>query len=187
MSEKIKFTHEDKQGASPEAIKLASERIKRIHEQAARDTEAKGPEEIEKILKSVERSSKTSQELKNVHDEQEKPKTAHHGRVGAQLKDQSLKQGLKSIQRHLPAYQRPFSKFIHNPVVESTSDFVGATGARPSGIFVGGLFSLIFSVFIMIVCRYYGYEYNYLIGVAGLAGGFVLGIFLEFLLKSVKR
>ena len=39
---------------------------------------------------------------------------------------------MASVQRHLPTMSRAFSKVIHNPAVEKTSEVAGATVLRPS-------------------------------------------------------
>ena len=49
------------------------------------------------------------------------------------------------------------------------------------GLLWGGSFSLIASLAVLWVARFYGYEYNFLIG----AGAFIIGFFLGLLIESL--
>ena len=63
-----------------------------------------------------------------------------------ELGRQTFDRTLTSVRRQLSAPEKQLSKFIHKPVIEKTSDFVGKTIARPSGILLGGIFSFIGSL-----------------------------------------
>ena len=149
----------------------------------------KHQEDIKNIREKIGETSKTSDEAsKHQAKEDDQPKASYkHVQAGSQLQSQALKQNLKKIQTHLPAYQRQFSKFIHKPIVEKVSEGVGATAARPSGLLFAGIFSFIASLVVLTICRYYGYEYNYLVGLVSLGGGFVVGLILEAGLKLIKK
>jgi hypothetical protein len=146
-------------------------------------------EDIKNIRENVGEFSKTSEEISKHHNKKdEAPKHSFkHVQVGSQLHAQSLNQNLKKMQKHLPPYQRQFSKFIHRPVVEKVSEGVGATVARPSGLLFAGIFSFIASLVVLSICRYFGYEYNFFIGLASLVGGFFVGLLLEAISKLIKK
>lgn len=146
-------------------------------------------EDIKNIRENVGEFSKTSAEISKHHNKKdEAPKNNYkHVQTGSQLHSQALSQNLKKVQKHLPVYQQQFSKFIHKPVVEKVSEGVGATVARPSGLLFAGIFSFTASLAVLTICRYFGYEYNFLIGLASLAGGFIVGLFLEAISKMIKK
>lgn len=188
MSEKINFTNHEK-GEQAESHVDKPEKIRpKVEHAETKNTHHEHQENLTKIKEKIEKASKSSEELTKTHhqaeDEDHKTTNLH---IGAQLSKQGLKQSLKQIQHNLPTYQRPFSKFIHNNAVEKISDAAGSTVARPSGILVGGVFSFISSVGVLTICRYYGYEYNYWIGLVSFVGGFAVGLLLELLARLVKR
>jgi hypothetical protein len=94
---------------------------------------------------------------------------------------------MKRVQKQLPPTQRTLSKIIHNPAVDAVSTVAGETVARPSGLLSGALFSIIANLLIIGICRYYGYEYNYLIGLLGFVGGFVVGLFVELVYRATTK
>ncbi|HYF97062.1 MAG TPA: hypothetical protein VD947_03420, partial [Patescibacteria group bacterium] len=61
------------------------------------------------------------------------------------------------------------------------------TIARPSGLLIGGLSAFVISLVVLAFCRYYGYEYNYLIGILSFPVGFFMGILGEGVIKTLKR
>lgn len=94
---------------------------------------------------------------------------------------------LDKIQRNLGPYQKFFSRFIHSRFIEQISDVLEKTLARPSGLLVGGLVFLLTNVIILIICKYYGYEYNYFIGLISFPFGFVFGLVIELFSKLFNR
>lgn len=88
---------------------------------------------------------------------------AHHGHArrapahpGRKEKEQTYKHTLSSIQRELPTrFARSFSKVIHQPIIEKTSEVTGKTIFRPSlmlGVSVGALLGG--SLFYLLAKRY---------------------------------
>lgn len=186
MSERIKSNSEhlpdneteknEKQAPSPQ--KTEAKNHKHEHQ-----------EQINKIRQTIEKSSKSSEDISKANKDNE-PKQKHRPTnvaIGDQLQAQALKKQLRTIQEKLPPAQKQFSRFIHNPTIEKISDGASATIARPSGLLFAGVFSFITSIIVMSISRYYGYEYNYLVGLVSLAGGFVAGLILEALFKLFKK
>ena len=138
--------------------------------------------DIEKLTKRVKEHARSSSDILPNHTDHNPAFTTRHHRSS-----NTASSTLKQAQNTLSSPERQFSKIIHNSKVETISDAVGGTIARPSGLLWGGIFSLIGSVGVLLVCRYYGYEYNYLIGIASFAGGYFIGFLLEGLAKAMQR
>lgn len=153
-----------------------------------KEKDEKPLESIESIKEKVERHSKEAEELRREklpEKDQEEPVAPEP--IGADLRQSGKKQTLRAIRRSLPAYSRPFSKVIHQPVVEAISEVSGKTVARPSALFSGALFSVISSLAILFISRYYGYEYNFLVGIVSFAGGFAAGLLIEMLARLFHK
>lgn len=174
---------------------LDSRQIEKIREQAenkiekeaaAAEARAEKENSLEVINERLEKARANKEPVTVDHQSEtrasESPVTASQTFTA-----NSVKQTTRRMQKKLSKPQKAFSKVIHQPVVEALSDVGEKTIARPSGLLVGGLFSVLSSLVILYICRHYGYEYNFLVGLLGLAGGFVLGVLLEGIFKVFKH
>src|SRR5690606_6283914 len=87
---------------------------------------------------------------------------------------------------HMTPAGRSFSKVIHNPVVESTSNVVGATIARPNAILAGSFMAFIVVLGVFLVARYYGYPLSGSESIVAFAGGWMLGIVFDYLRTMIS-
>ena len=83
------------------------------------------------------------------------------------------------MQSQLNAPSRAFSKVIHNPVVEKTSDVVGNTVARPNLVIAGAL-GAIASVVVYIIAKTYGYELSGFETIGLFILGWAIGAIIEY-------
>ena len=186
MSAEFEPKYEKGQELSPDSKsmeKLSERNLERM-EKAAAEAEAKR-DSIEAIQERIEKAAQSLEKLKAEKAEIAGSETIP--RANTKLKSHAYEQTLRRTQKKLPRRDRAFSKVIHQPAVEAISEAAGATVARPSGLLMGGIFSVISSLGVLYICRHYGYEYNFTIGLASFAGGFALGIILEGILKLFKR
>lgn len=183
MSEKINLPHETIDvPAAPEqtgAAKTSEKKIKR--------TSHEHQPGLENISRKAEASAKASEELRQITDTEKPEKPSGKFAPGKQLRQNTLDHSLRKVRRDLKPYQRPLSKFIHNDVVEAVSEFSEKTIARPSGLLAGGITSFLVSIAVLWMCRYFGYEYNYYVGIVSFAAGFIIGIVGEFITKPLRR
>ncbi len=176
---------------SPEqSVEVAKEAAERSREAAEiREREAAKAEterdSIEAIRDRLEKATQDKELPKSDLQESASSESANYASTG--LKSHALNTTIKRTQRQLSGAERTFSKVIHQPAVDAVSSAAEATVARPYSLLVGGLFSAIASLVVLYICRHYGYEYNFLIGLASFAGGFVLGLVLEGLYRLFKK
>lgn len=143
-------------------------------------------ETIEELLKQIEREAHSSKEVLG-RQEHDKQREGHAHLAGDHLKSHASRQTLKTVQRQLNRPERTFSKIVHNPAVENVSEVAGKTVARPYGLLWGGIFSVLGSLLVVIVTRFYGYEYNFVIGLSCFAGGFLFGLLFEVVFRKKLR
>lgn len=185
MSERI--THRFETDPSHEYKTQEHEkRLEKHHETAANKARHEHQDQIDKILKTIEREAKQSKDIK-VEKNFEVDNTSTASRANSDISQRALKQNLLKIQKDLPAQDKVFSKFVHRPAVEAISEAASKTVARPSGLLFGGAAALAANIIVLVICRYYGYEYNYLVGVLSFGVGFALGLFVEFIYKALLR
>lgn len=168
----------------PKVFEDQQEKIGELREKAAEEAEA-GRDSIEALKDRIEQEAQSREKMAAATTEAAASESPIP--IGGGLEDHAYAQNLRRAQKQMSAPQRQLSKFIHKRGVETASNIGGATVARPSGLLVGGLFSVLSSLAILYICRHYGYEYNFLVGLASFAGGFVLGILVEGFYKLAKR
>ncbi len=163
--------------------KLSKENFERMRKDAEKAESKK--DSIEAIHERIEQATKNQEAPPVATSEKNASETPL--RASTQLKGNAYRQTVRSTQRKLKPSQRAFSKVVHQPIVESISDAAEGTIARPSGLLFAGLLSVVSSLAVLYICRHYGYEYNFMIGLACLALGFVVGLLLEGAWRLLKR
>jgi hypothetical protein len=190
MSEHINETRHEQAGEFDPSLKEHSrhqEKLKDNLEQEATHTRHEHAENIGDIRSRIEAASKAKHEHDTDKQKNEKHEAVHPVLVNRELKDMAYRRTLKRAQRHLPAPVRAFSKIVHNPIVDATSEVAGKTVARPSGVLLGGLFAFLGSSVFLWATRHYGYEYNYLMFALFFVGGYFIGLCVELGIRIASR
>jgi len=167
-------------------LEISSEKLQSLEkglEKEAKEAEAKhtvekqkAKQEMEKVIDDVEKGPKSTVAVKNRI-------SAHKG-----IKKQEYRSTMRRVESRLPAYQRAFSKIIHNKAVDSAANVVGKTVARPSGLLGGALASFVGLLVIYLNARRVGFEYP--VGTTFLffvSIGWLVGILVEYIYGAVKR
>lgn len=103
-----------------------------------------------------------------------------HGVVSKKEQKTSYNHHMKKLQEELPPVQRGFSKLIHNPVVEKTSEAVGSTIARPNAILAGAIVAFFAVLVVYLTAKHYGYVLSGFETIGAFIVGWVLGILYDF-------
>ncbi len=108
------------------------------------------------------------------------PAKRRHGVVSKKERNASYKHHMKQLQSELSPTQRAFSKVIHNPVIEKTSEVVGSTIARPNAILAGALVAFVLVLGVYLVSKFYGYTLSGFETIGAFIVGWILGILYDF-------
>lgn len=108
------------------------------------------------------------------------PAKRRHGVVSKKERNASYKHHMKQLQSELSPAQRTFSKFIHNPVVEKTSEAVGSTVARPNAILAGAVVAFFLVLAVYLVSKFYGYTLSGFETIGAFIVGWILGMLYDF-------
>lgn len=169
-------THELTAHASPEKLEAANESLRRQGEQAREVAE-----------QTAESSATEKGRLEELEKSGKAPEPVHPGLISRDLKHITLQRELQAIRRKLPAPERVLSRVIHQPVVRVVSEAAGKTVSRPSGLLGGGLVALLGTTSYLYFAKHMGFRYNYVIFLALFAGGFAIGVILEFIVWAATR
>lgn len=176
MSERLRSSHEH-QHHSPEKHHETSEKA---HEKAHH----KHKENLAQIRETAAEQAMTAEQVTARTEH-----TAHAPReafVNKELKDLAYTRTLKRIRQNMSKPAQAFSKVVHQPVVDAVSEGLAKTVGRPSGILGGGILALAGTSAYYYITKHYGYDYNFMIFLILLAGGFVAGWLVEFLVRAMR-
>ncbi|HSE28976.1 MAG TPA: hypothetical protein VLA77_00080 [Candidatus Saccharimonadales bacterium] len=178
-----------------------SERLNQSHEkgvevskEAAERSEALKSKEsfIETAEKSEQRESKARQEalelaeIAEAKTMEEKVDIVEHDHPDKQRND-SYNKTMAQVKTELSPTARLFSDFIHNPVVEKTSDIVGKTIARPDSIISGSLLAFIAVVALYAIAQYTGFALSGFETIGAFILGWIVGLIFDGLRRLFKR
>jgi hypothetical protein len=176
---------------SPESKELTQEQLEKKFEvgeqlekaaekggiESAEKSEAKArAEALEKAI-SVERGGAE----KKGKEASRAPANRRHGVVSKKEQNASYKRHMKHLQAEMPAAQRAFSKIIHNPVVEKTSEVVGSTIARPNAVLAGAFVAFVAVLGVYLTAKHFGYALSGFETIGAFIVGWVLGIVYDYL------
>lgn len=95
-------------------------------------------------------------------------------------KQAHYKTTMKQIQSEMSAPARTFSKFIHNPAVEKTSDAAAATVARPNAILAGSICAFIVVLAVYLIAKHYGYVLSGFETIGAFVLGWAIGLIYDY-------
>lgn len=140
-------------------------------EDAERDIEARA-EALENAI-----SSETSKSNKAIDIE---PKTPAKNGFSKKDRKISYERTMKEVQSEMSAPSRAFSKVIHNRVVETSSEIIGSTIARPNAILGGSLAAFVLTFSVYMIAKTVGYPLSGFETIAAFVLGWILGILFDY-------
>jgi flagellar biosynthesis/type III secretory pathway protein FliH len=102
------------------------------------------------------------------------------GGISKKEKNAAYKKHMKQIQAELPPTERAFSKFIHTPVVEKTSEVIGSTVARPNAILSGAVVAFFLVLAVYLVAKTLGYVLSGFETIGAFIVGWVIGVLYDY-------
>lgn len=179
MSEKLSQNPE-RHERTPEALEQAGAdrraELEAQHEQAA---EKNKEQDVEKLSREAHEKATVEEEAKSERSPAEKRKDTPLPR---KLQEKvNFNRTMQEARTHMSAPSRTFSKVIHTPVVEKTSEVVGSTVARPNAILAGSVAAFILTLGLYLIARYYGYPLSGFETIGAFILGWVIGILFDYL------
>lgn len=102
------------------------------------------------------------------------------GAISKKERDASFKKHISHVQSELSTPERAFSKLIHNKAVEKTSEFVGATIARPNAILSGAVVAFFLVLAVYLTAKSLGYVLSGFETIAAFIIGWAFGILYDY-------
>lgn len=149
------------------------ERLERGQEQNKESVESARAE-------ALEQASRAERE-RQVAEKQVVTPERKHALISKQDKEQSFNTTMREVRSQLSPINRTFSKVIHQPVVEKTSEFLGNTVARPNAILSGSLFAFLITAAFYLIARFNGYPLSGTETIATFIIGWCVGLIFDYI------
>ena len=164
---------------SVEASNAAGERLKQLE-----NLETKGEQSPEQKAgrvneARVEAENLAHEAVKESHDSSETSAGAAH-RVAFASRKSAYTATMRRIRGDMSSSAKAFSKFIHVPIVEKSSEIIGGTLARPNAVLAGSTSALIVVLALYVVARTYGYRLSGFETIGAFALGWVIGLIYDY-------
>ena len=103
------------------------------------------------------------------------------GPTSKQERKAAFDKTMTEIQSEMSPASRTFSKVIHNPAVEKSSEVIGNTVARPNAILSGSAAAFILTAGIYLVAKHFGYSLSGTETIATFVLGWVIGLIYDYI------
>lgn len=155
-------------------------RLRQHHEQSTPHHEEDRKNELHEAHKEAfERASgiKEADPRGHLH---ESSTERHQGPITKKQLDREFNKTMTAVQDEMSPTKRTFSKLIHMPVVEKTSDLLGATVARPNALFAGALGAFGLTLALYLFAKNVGYPLSGFESIASFLVGWILGLLYDY-------
>lgn len=165
-----------------EAQKAAGERS----EQLKNNLEKTGEQSPEAQAERVQSARQEAKEVFAKEAGKERKGAEPSGSAGAVRrvtkleKKVSYKKTMTVIRADMSAPSRTFSKVIHTPFIEKSSEVLGSSLARPNAILAGSFTSLVLVMGIYVIARTFGYQLSGFETIGAFVLGWAIGIIFDY-------
>jgi hypothetical protein len=152
------------------------------------------------VLKSAEKSVETSPEsqTERANDARKEAEAAFNKEAGKETRsggeptamairrvtkkerEASYEATMKHVRSEMSLPSRAFSKVIHAPVVEKSSEVIGSSFARPNAVLAGSASALILVSLTYVIARTFGYRLSGFETIGAFVLGWVIGLIYDY-------
>ena len=94
--------------------------------------------------------------------------------------ESSYQATMEHIRGEMNSASRTFSKLIHAPAIEKTSELIGSSFARPNAVLAGSSTALVLVTLTYVVARTFGYQLSGFETIGAFILGWTLGIIYDY-------
>lgn len=169
--------HEQQNEQLEQAAREKLEQLSHRPENAPDDSERRA----EAAREIIHRQEKAPEPQPAAETQPHAPRTLH---LNPRL---NYAQTLATMQRRLTPVSRSFSKFIHAPAIEKTSEALERTVARPSVVAGASWTALLVGSIFYFTARHYGYMLSGSELLFSFVAGAIVGLVIEGIWRSLRR
>lgn len=164
-----------------EAAAKQAEKLRKLESSAEKSPETSGEQLAADARKETEAifSKESGKESRQGGEPTASPTAIR--KITKREKDRAYKQTLVRVQSEMSTPARAFSKVLHAPIVEKTSEVVGSTAARPNALLMGSVMAFTLLSIVYVVGQTYGYRLSGFEMIAAYGFGWVLGLMFDYI------
>lgn len=173
---------------------------KTVNNERLQEIAHKRQEELRDKLDQAERSHKdavsekealsAARELaKDNEDKDKRPVIPAERRRGVLTKKQlshAYELQLEQAREHMSPAGKLISKIIHNRTVETVSDTIASTVARPNALLSGSIAAFTVVTLLYFIAKHYGYQLSGFETIGAFIAGWVLGILFDYFALLIR-
>jgi hypothetical protein len=106
--------------------------------------------------------------------------TFRRGPITKKQRDESFQQTMQEVHTQLSVPERAFSKLIHNKTIETVSDSLATTVARPNAILAGAICAFLATTVIYYLAKNIGYHLSGFETIGAFVVGWIIGILFDY-------
>lgn len=164
------------QTTSSERSEQLKERLEKVGEQSP-ETHTERVESARQETKEIF-AKEPGKERKGV-EPHSSPSSVRH--ITKADKKVSYKKTMDVIRTEMSTPSRTFSKIIHTPFVEKSSEVLGSSLARPNAILAGSFTALLLVMGIYVIARTFGYRLSGFETIGAFILGWIIGIIFDYI------
>lgn len=149
----------------------------KAHENHGSDSEREQTRQTAQA-EALERASSVTEVRQPLYEAS--PAEKRRGPITKRQLNHEFEETMTHIQAGMPKTQRTFSRFIHNQSIEKTSDFLGATIARPNALLAGAVGAFVLTLVIYLFAKNIGYQLSGFEPIAAFIIGWVVGSLYDY-------
>lgn len=158
-----------------------TDRLRDIHEHSTPTPEEENREnKLHKAHAEALQNASEIEEADSRRHTHEPVAERHQGPITKKQLNREFDKTMTTVQEEMSPAKRTFSKVIHTPVVEKTSDLLGATLARPNALFAGALGAFALTLAIYLFAKNVGYPLTGFESIASFFFGWILGLLYDY-------
>lgn len=181
MSEKITHHERENHHGSLEHINKPEQTSERAEQKDSQK------DSLESIRSSIEQHAQKTEAIKHNQDKNEYVEHRASSQSIKKMKQEAYQNSLKNTQKKLSPPSRIFSKVIHSRFIETPSEALEKTVARPQAILFGGVFALIGSALLYFMAKRYGFTYNFLVYAILYIAFYGVGLLVELMIRQAQK
>lgn len=180
--------------SAPERSEVIIERHESLYEFSSNESHLSKDHRETKVHRSNE---KLVQDAKSIAEKADKEhlykdtkETPAQRRLGAPSKNQRAKvykATLSDVREEMGFFSRSTSKIIHAKIIESSSDFIGSTIARPNALLTGSIVAFLSVIVLYFIAKNYGYQLSGFETIGAFFVGWVIGFIYDYLSLMIRR
>lgn len=186
--ERISAQSREKESNQEQLDEIAAEQREAMRDQLERQERKQEVIESEdEVLHRAERLAQKAEIEKTEHSKDTPLNEKYRGAPSRKQLHDSFKQQMQSVRENLGIGGKVFSTIIHNKTIESVSNFLSVTIARPNALLSGSIAAFVTVTILYFVAKHYGFQLSGFETILAFILGWLIGIIYDYSISRFRK